>query len=138
MIKLGEYEKRKKHSERIKQWRLDNPERAKEIKAKSVAKALEKDPHLVRRRNLKADFNLELEQYDRMNAEQGGVCLICKQPETTMQRGKVIPLSVDHCHNSGKIRGLLCRSCNTGLGAFNDDIDRINKAIKYLEEHKND
>lgn len=131
MIKLGE-------AERLRQWRLNNPERAREIAAKSRAKALAKDPHIVRRRNLRNDFGLELEEYNRMHEEQNGLCLICKQPETTVQRGKVIPLSVDHCHNSGKIRGLLCRSCNTGLGAFGDDIDRIAKAIQYLEEHKND
>ena len=138
MIKLdSEAEKRRKNSEQVKQWRLKNPERAKEIKDKSVARAKEKDPHIIRRRNLKNDFGLTLEQYDEMHKSQNGLCLICGNPETTMQRGKIIPLSVDHDHTTGAVRGLLCRSCNTGLGAFNDDADRIQVAIQYLERYKN-
>ena len=119
-------------------FRKNNPDKVKLYSSITRSRAAEKDPLIVRRRNLKRDFNLDLEEYDKMHNEQNGLCLICKQPETSVQRGKVIPLSVDHCHDSGKIRGLLCRSCNTGLGAFSDNIDRIKKAIMYLEEHKND
>lgn len=42
---------------------------------------------------------------------------------------------VDHCHNTGKLRGLLCQTCNTGIGHLKDDIQTLQKAIKYLEKH---
>lgn len=140
MIKLDDYKeaKLKRKRELVKQWRINNPERAKQIVDKSIAKAKAADPHHVRRKNLKNDFNLTLEEYNDMHSKQNGLCMICQQPETTMQRGKVVWLSVDHDHKTGAIRGLLCRSCNTGLGAFNDDTDKIKQAIKYLKEYKND
>jgi hypothetical protein len=45
-------------------------------------------------------------------------------------------LAVDHCHTTGKIRGLLCSKCNPALGAFNDNIEILNSAIKYLKEYE--
>lgn len=64
-----------------------------------------------------------------MEAVFGGCCWICKKPEPIAGR----KLSIDHCHDTGKVRGLLCTHCNTGLGHFNHDPDRIDKAIRYLE-----
>jgi len=64
-----------------------------------------------------------------MEQRQDFVCAICKgPPEDT--------LCVDHCHDSGRVRGLLCRKCNTGLGSFRDEPDLMLKAIKYLEAHR--
>ena len=62
-----------------------------------------------------------------MLAAQGGRCAICQtiQPE----RGRWY---VDHCHATGRIRGILCRVCNTGLGAFRDDPSVMQNAITYL------
>ena len=59
-----------------------------------------------------------------MYAECGGKCNICSKPEDT--------LCVDHCHKTGKIRGLLCFDCNTGLGKLGDDVQSIQRAIDYL------
>jgi protein-arginine kinase activator protein McsA len=58
-----------------------------------------------------------------MIAAQGGRCLIC-QEETK--------LHVDHCHETKKVRGLLCRECNTGLGKFKERVDLLERAIHYL------
>lgn len=70
--------------------------------------------------------------YERMLAAQGGVCALCRQPETVVQHGRVARLSVDHDHRTGRVRGLLCRACNTTLGRFNDDPELFRRALDYL------
>lgn len=70
------------------------------------------------------------EQYAALVTEQGGRCLICLLPETAVNKN----LSIDHCHESGIIRGLLCRSCNIGLGAFKDDPILLNRAAEYTRK----
>lgn len=82
---------------------------------------------------LKRYWGLTREDFDRMLEAQGGVCAICKKSHW-MGVGK--RPHVDHCHMSGKIRGLLCNLCNVGLGAFKDDVDSLANAIKYLKESK--
>jgi hypothetical protein len=74
---------------------------------------------------------ISLEEFNRMLLEQKSVCAICKKPETT---GK--DFAVDHCHSTGKIRGLLCVKCNIGIGFFNDDEWLMRDAADYLERSK--
>ena len=75
-------------------------------------------------------FDITIDEYDNMIELQNGVCAICGQIETNGRR-----LSVDHNHGTGKIRELLCRKCNTGLGQFNDDAKLLKIAIQYLKKH---
>lgn len=89
-------------------------------------------PILERSRHLRFTFSISLEDYDRMLTAQGGVCAICKQPETHKRNGKVKALAVDHDHRTGKIRGLLCADCNTGIGKLKDSIDVLTSAVQYL------
>ncbi len=70
---------------------------------------------------------------DRMLEAQGGVCAICK---TAVEFGRRYSGAVDHCHATGKIRGILCYPCNTGLGVFKDKVDSLRAAIDYLESNK--
>ena len=63
-------------------------------------------------------YNLPAQTYVAMLAEQGGRCAICCQPETSAYKGKVIALAVDHDHETGQVRGLLCARCNVLLGAI--------------------
>jgi predicted alpha/beta-hydrolase family hydrolase len=76
-------------------------------------------------------YGLTIEEYRVLHDEQEGKCLICGQE---CQTGRM--LSVDHDHNTGKVRGLLCQNCNTGIGKFKDDPDLLKKAISYLERNK--
>ncbi len=69
-------------------------------------------------------------QFVEMLADQGGVCAICGTDNWGV-RGPVI----DHCHSSGKVRGILCNWCNPALGAFRDRVDLLKSAIEYLEAH---
>jgi hypothetical protein len=74
---------------------------------------------------LKRRYGLTEDDVNQLIAQQGGVCAVCRT-------GK--PQHVDHCHRTGKVRGVLCFNCNGGLGQFKDDIDRLINAIAYLEE----
>jgi len=83
-------------------------------------------PQANRASSLKRHFNLTLEEYAAMNTAQGGTCAICNCPPGDT------PLCVDHCHTTGRVRGLLCRLCNTALGQFQDSMERLARAILYL------
>ena len=78
-------------------------------------------------------YGLEAGEYDTLLESQKGVCAICgtDTPSPT-QEDTHKHLFVDHCHTSGAVRGLLCSSCNTGLGLFKDNPERLKAAIKYL------
>ena len=69
-------------------------------------------------------YGVTKEDYDRMYEGQNGECNICNKYYEL--------LFIDHCHNDGHVRGLLCNSCNRGLGVFKDDISLLEKAIAHL------
>ena len=78
-------------------------------------------------RRVLRSYGLSMEQYEALLAKQGGVCAICAKPPAE-------PPVVDHCHGTGKVRGLLCRNCNSGLGLFGDDHGLLAAAIAYLKK----
>jgi len=91
-------------------------------------------PDVMRKIDLKKNFGITPEDYENMLTSQNGVCAICKQPETKLdyRSKKLLPLSVDHCHSTNKIRGLLCADCNRAIGMLHDDVTILESAIKYL------
>lgn len=91
----------------------------------------------LKNRQLKANFGITYRQYNNMFKKQNGTCAICKEAETAKTRfGQIMSLSVDHCHKTGKVRGLLCNKCNPSLGGFRDREDLLLAAINYLKEHQ--
>lgn len=74
-------------------------------------------------------FGLRPGEYTAMNVAQGGACACCGDIPTGRNG-----LAVDHCHRTGRVRALLCGNCNLGLGNFQDDPDRLRKALIYLEK----
>ena len=80
-------------------------------------------------------FGLDLAQYSAMVAAQDNKCAICACAETATRKGRVKALAVDHDHVTGKIRGLLCVACNTGIGKFKDDRNLLLSAVKYIDKH---
>jgi hypothetical protein len=106
----------------------------KEYRQRPEAKA--KHRTLTRRARLKRIFGITPEQYDIILNNQGGVCKICKNPETLKHHktGTIPLLAIDHCHKTNTVRGILCAKCNTGIGSFRDDINLLKSAIFYLEE----
>lgn len=82
---------------------------------------------------IKSTYGIDLDEYWRMWKSQKGVCLICGNKETRKSRyGGICKLTIDHCHKTKKVRGLLCHKCNNGLGQFKDNIKVMKKAIQYL------
>lgn len=86
------------------------------------------------RRNqlLLKNFGITLERYNEMLSEQNGVCAICLRPERFALNENPHSLAVDHCHVTGKIRGLLCKCCNQALGQLRDNVENLKRAIQYL------
>lgn len=76
-------------------------------------------------------YGLTIQEADSLIVKQKDKCAICKQKNSSNRR-----LHIDHNHNTGKIRELLCSHCNQGLGHFKDNIASLTQAIKYLEKHK--
>lgn len=79
-----------------------------------------------RDKKLKNNYGITINDYDKMFKEQNGCCFICQKTNTDRV------LAVDHCHTTGKVRGLLCGNCNNGLGRFKDNVESLKKAIEYL------
>jgi hypothetical protein len=85
---------------------------------------------LTRKRNLEKNFGSDaLATYETLFEKQGGVCGICGSAEN----GRYNHLSIDHCHTSGSIRGLLCNNCNRGIGLLRDSPELLRKAANYIE-----
>ncbi len=86
-----------------------------------------------RRYWLKTSYGITLEEFDVMLKAQNNKCAICKCESKDAFNST---LYVDHCHNSNRIRGLLCHACNSALGKFRDSKLILQNAIAYLERHK--
>jgi 5-methylcytosine-specific restriction endonuclease McrA len=132
-------EARRKNREKAARWRERNPDYAQEYyqqnRERERTKKLEwhkrnpeKSWEIHRRNHLKRNFGITPQDYERMLADQGGVCAICKtQPKKRL-------LDVDHDHETDRIRGLLCIHCNTALGRVRDSIIVLRSMIDYLEK----
>lgn len=115
----------KDRAQKVRAWR------EKHIKEKK------KDPNFVlstqermKKNALWNMYRLTFEEYNKLLKEQNYKCKICNTSiENTSEA------QVDHCHDTGKIRGLLCRKCNVGLGCFQDNLDLFRKAMEYLENN---
>ncbi len=86
-----------------------------------------------RKSKLKRLYGMVEEDYQNLLVGQKGVCAICGQPELRMLYGKESRLGVDHSHETGIVRGLLCSNCNQILGNAKDNPDRLRRAALYLE-----
>ena len=132
------YYQRQEVKERQKKWlqedRKNNPERYKIYNKTNN----NKDSELKSLKKSLQAINLSLEKYFQMLEECNNKCMICKKDEIKTRQGNKTRLCIDHCHTSGKIRGLLCHKCNAALGMFEDNTDSIQEALNYLNKHKQD
>lgn len=93
-----------------------------------------KNSYYLKNSDLKRTYGVTIDWYNEQHSKQGGLCFICDQPETAIIRGKPIALAVDHCHDTGIVRGLLCRACNNAIGALRHNPVLLRKAADYLEK----
>jgi len=115
------------HAEYNRQWRRRNRVRANAVSAAYKEKNREKAKVWSQKTNLKKNYGLSLEAFESLKAGQNNRCACCEA------EGK--KLVVDHCHITGKIRGLLCRTCNSGIGQLGDTLLSVQKAVRYMEEN---
>lgn len=143
-------DKREKERLRAAKWRSENREKAREISRRSNQKRRVENPEVIRayqasyreqNREILSDkerqrrFGVTRQDYAEMFHHQNGVCAICSQPETATRLGRVKALSVDHNHQTGAVRGLLCSDCNTGIGKLKENRNILLSAIQYLDKH---
>ena len=102
-------------NEQSKKWSLQNPDKVKQQRRKTW---------------LKTKYGLTEESYAEMFNQQKGLCALCGEPEPIKK------LAVDHCHETGKLRKLLCTNCNTVLGKVHDNVDLLRKMVNYLDFYK--
>ena len=155
------YEKNKDRiKEASKQWRIENRERSNQISKESYKKheeqrkfaqkayvertreqrldyanrnlRLEKNQRRRRDYNLRVAFNITLEDYEVMFNIQQGKCYLCHKHQSELK----MRLAVDHDHETGKVRKLLCNHCNLGIGQLKHDPKLLKRAVVYLEEAK--
>lgn len=96
---------------------------------------LESSQKSVRRNKLWTVYRMTMEEYDQMLEKQNYTCAICTT-DTNIVTGKSWSFAVDHCHETGKVRGLLCNQCNRALGMFQDSVNLLETATAYLKSHK--
>jgi hypothetical protein len=82
---------------------------------------------------IRRTYGITLEEYNQKLEAQGNVCEICGKPDEVEGRR----MAIDHCHDTGQVRGLLCGNCNRGLGNFKDSPDMLQKALDYLVKYSN-
>ena len=111
-------------------------ESIKAFNARKWQERRERFPRYEAHRGILRKYGITPERYAEMLEAQGGVCAICHENETVIDRKTHAPklLAVDHCHETKRVRGLLCWRCNTSIGKFKHDPDLLRRAALYCEE----
>lgn len=115
----------------LKYKKMDRPtglEYKKKSESKQYPGLKRGSPEYVKAAFLRHMYGISMDEYNDLFEKQKGCCAICKKHQTEIKKR----LHVDHCHTTGKVRGLLCFSCNNALGQLNDDIELLKAAITYL------
>lgn len=113
-----------KYKAASKKWRDEHPEERRKRRASPKARAMERSGHVRR------TFGIAKDEYEARLSRQKRRCAICRS-----LFGELNFPCVDHCHRTKKIRGLLCRTCNTGIGHLKDSVRLLKLAVNYLETH---
>jgi hypothetical protein len=119
-------------NETIQAWRRRNPDKMKEYRKNKAEINTERMRKWRAKNRLKSLYNISNEDWTVLFEKQNGKCAICGKHAKDLKRG----LAVDHCHKTGKVRGLLCHPCNQGLGLFKEDLELMDRAIIFLTHHK--
>jgi hypothetical protein len=123
-------EKRASINKASKEWRERNLEHVSKYRSAYSKRYFSKQENIDKRKDrlLFKQYGITLPEYQKMLIDQDYKCKICMQDFGTTQ------INVDHSHDTGKVRGLLCSPCNISLGHLKDDISRIQSLLNYLKE----
>jgi len=130
--------------ENSRKWHLENKEKHRKANREYMYKHrarfnkvsrdwYKKNKSESRKRVIKKKYGLDVIEYEKLVLAQKNLCAICKNSERVKFKGRLKELAVDHNHRTGKVRGLLCHSCNLAIGALLDNPDLFRKAAEYLE-----
>lgn len=122
--KNAEYQK-----EYNKEYRKKNVEKLNANNKKWREENKEQDALVMLKARLKRKYNLSIDEYKTLIESQNNSCKVCGAHAKNNLKGK---LYIDHCHTTGKVRGLLCMKCNSALGLLNDDKELIQNLLDYL------
>lgn len=127
-----EYQQRPGRKQYKKEWNERNRGYLAEKQRARVAANPDKYREYFRNRHVLKKYGLAPGDYERMLTEQSGVCAVCGS-EPDIDRHGILRLAIDHCHATGKVRGLLCNNCNAGIGLIGDTIEHLEACIRYLK-----
>lgn len=124
-----------KDPEKAKQWAKDyvKTEHGLAVRRKAGNKWYHGNALGVRKYQYRKNYNITLDDYDRLAEKQAGLCAICKLPPG--EKGRTSLLHVDHDHATNEVRGLLCDNCNRALGLFQESINNLECAVDYLKSY---
>lgn len=114
-----------------RRWAKSNKER----RARVGQTYYEQNKDKVKAKRIEREYGLSPDEHKRMKKEQNNLCKLCGKPETGINgtSGEVQELCVDHCHETGKVRGLLCRRCNHLIACLGDTEQSIEKVLEYMK-----
>lgn len=121
----------KQRTEYKAKWQREHPDEYAALVARSIEQA-RANPIRKRARMLYSTYRMTVEQFDAMVQAQNGLCAICGF--APVGRGKTDFLVVDHCHDSGKVRSLLCGKCNSALGLLDENPDILRSMLRYIKK----
>ncbi len=127
---------KEKNAEYQRRWRKRHPTTLKAARSAQLERYRAMTPQQRRAAtegnyfaSLMRKYGMTRESYERMLKKQKGLCALCRKPSPTRR------MSVDHCHDTGVVRKLLCMMCNVALGHFRDDPATLKRAVRYLTSH---
>lgn len=123
-------QEKKRNRERQRAYRARNPGKYHGTHREAVARWRKNNPDLYRDQHLKRAYKISLSEYNAMLKAQSYSCATC----SAITPGGKGTWHVDHCHATGKVRGLLCRACNTALGLVKDNPKVLRQLASYLEK----
>jgi hypothetical protein len=128
-------DKRNKRQRELYQLQKDKKQKYYVENKERILELRHKDKIRTKNTHLQSRYGITLEVFNQMLVEQESKCYICSVhiDETPKKR-----LCIDHCHNTGKVRKLLCTKCNTALGQVSENTEILKKMITYINEHKNE
>ena len=131
-VRAGVIRRRAKACEWARKWRENNREKCRAQHREDSRRQRAKNGEAIQEMDAARRYDISIEEYRWIQSAANGLCAICGRPEMRTYKSKTKRLVVDHCHATGRVRGMLCHSCNTMLGMAGDRAEVLQRGIEYL------